>query len=106
MSRTEEINKFLTTQKQDGEPIVGSISKIDGEEEKMPNSHIIANSIISEQVYKNILTQPIPKIDWDEVFENNDIKQNLLEYIVLPLKFPQLFANYRLRNILLYGVFF
>lgn len=47
-----------------------------------------------------------PSVQWGDLVGLEKVKQYLLESILLPLKFPQIFAGHRRphRGILLYGV--
>jgi SpoVK/Ycf46/Vps4 family AAA+-type ATPase len=54
------------------------------------------------------MTEPKPEHGWNDVQGLVQVKQALTVYILLPIKFPQLFAGARMptRGILLYGVNF
>ena len=55
---------------------------------------------------KNFIAEK-PNIKWTDVIGLEKVKQALVEKIILPLKFPQLFTYYHSwKKIILYGVYF
>lgn len=93
MDKAEQMKSMISSLKGSG--------KIDLKDETIP----IIKKAVQNVEFKHLIAEK-PNIKWSDVIGLEKAKESLAEFIILPIKFPQLFSKFSLwKNILLYGVF-